>query len=1186
MSSAKIQWIADLEDLNQDFLLENKSAFKSCRKGEVYLPSVENVIRLQGKAFLQKKVNNAEGNPVSIFDHEEVREYVGANYNSNNFSLGCKVIWKEEEQNINAFVNTSLYLKSEIENQTEENSLKTMDLFFDRDAGDHVRSMTLDEKKAYFKGEIETFVKAHEEFWGVKPNYITMVSGGYHSHTICDRFTGISDRLINLLYEFSQDKEKMAKYNDENDKKFINKIINLKNEKLSNVSGLPLTQSTLHHYLYEAFLLYVDNKMGQDKYLDEKCGSIGRLTRDIGFYHTKDYSNPTLIVPVFQDLCDVKSAISFDKVNLSLIDSDIQKKVLERQTKKVLSSQNNKADANNFDSVFSDSKTEDEKRWIKTRALALLREDALIKSLMDNKIEVGHFSWDGLALNIAYFSYIDEKGNNPAFELFLDLTSKCRSPKHISEATVVFNNALKRVSKNHLAVTYETIMDRTIGHHKYTSSSKFLSSFDKSKFIKKSPYHSVLNQLKEEFKNQFQKPLYDNAKLLSYKDMGLSLDKNGNVLNLHTNLRIILQKDDLLQKMFKFDMLSGCIKAHQNLRSLIIDYSTDIETQILEQLNGDDFLPLYCCSINDDLAKVVQSYLQNQYNVVFEEKSIMTQINNAFKTHPNHDLKFHLIHDMLKARKEDWIKAGKPNVIDTWLPESHHINAKTSPNYYKYLSIKSRKLLLGHIERAYSQNSSASKVEYFFGSVGSGEGTGKSSQSDTILLSLFGIDPKDETSKQVLTRLKTDEDVLNKSDKDLLMLVEGKFISIIEELSQDIISKKGSDHLKMMITKAKVEGRRPWAMSNEILAFTHLHYFTSNNPNILYEQDTDHRRYLIDSLDYLDETNPIYYATQLVDKKTKQVSQVQVNNKGNKGFIDRDKQWEMLQLAWGQAFAYYNGEMPEDELNKLKLEGRLFNADGIDMQKAIKSPSIKVKREDLMLSPDEQEIVGFVNRKFQNQNDCLQSILMGFLTSHKENFLEANHFKANDTYKEYADNSKWKQIVKVFSSLEHPLVKKRIGSREVYRFIDKDTGKVLDSNPYLNESSLSVSSFNDPLSDVMDAPAKDDKQAQIEALQAQIEALQKQLASANQVQPKVEAPKPEVQKEDIAKQVENVVQVTTNNFSKLTDNEWNEIMVNKIPIARKSLTTNNFVEARKYITSAVNILEKKGIRCEETILKV
>jgi hypothetical protein len=85
---------------------------------------------------------------------------------------------------------------------------------------------------------------------------------------------------------------------------------------------------------------------------------------------------------------------------------------------------------------------------------------------------------------------------------------------------------------------------------------------------------------------------------------------------------------------------------------------------------------------------------------------------------------------------------------------------------------------------------------------------------------------------------------------------------------------------------------------------------------------------------------------------------------------------------------------------------------------------------------------------------------------------------------------------------------------------------------------------------------------------------------------KVEAPKPEVQKEVMETQVEKIMVITSNNYDTLEANEWNEIMSNKLPLASKSISNNNFVEARSYITTAVNILEKKGIRCKETILNV
>lgn len=1149
MSSAKIQWIEDLEHINEDFAKGKRSALSDLRKGEVYIPSSEYLYSVASypKRLLGKRITGNDGYPKSIFDHPEVRYYVGENYNeSNSFKLGYKLLQKGDAGDgspINAFVNTSLFTKNAIESQTIENSLKTIDLFFDHDAGDDIRKLTLEEKKAHFKGDIEKFCKAHEDFWGVKPNYITMVSGGYHSHTICDRFTGISEHLIDLI---NQGSDNIENQNDET-KAVLKRIISLKTDLLS--SDLPKTQNTLHDYLYPAFCYYVDMVMGVGGYLDLSCGSIARLTRDIGFYHTKDYSNPSLISPCFENLCDNSSAISFDKVNLDLITSDIQTKILDGMNKKLLKSQNSKLDNSKADSVFSDNKTEDEKLWIKKQAIELLKNDPLFSFIIENEVKVGYNSWCSLASNIAPFSY-DDNGKNPAFDFFKELTQKCRMPKHFSTINLVWVDALKRVAKGQLSVTYETILNQTKGHKKYPTSSKLFENFDKSKFIKRSPYHSLLSLIKDDFYKTYSKSLYDNAKLNSFKDLGLSLDKNGNVLNILPNLRIVLQKNELLQKMFRFDKMANCIKAHHSLRNFAIDYSKEIEDQI-QNLLIDDFMPLYAISITDDLAKVVQTYLYQVYSIQFEFKNIISELNSTFKAHPKKELGFHLVHDMLRDRKEEWIKAGCPNVLDTWLPESHHIDAKSSPLYYKYLQIKSRKLLLGHIERAYSTGESASKVEYFFGSVGSGEGTGKSTQSDTILLSLFGINPKDEKSKRIITRLKTDEDVLNKSDKDLLMLVEGKFISIIEELSQDIISKKGSDHLKMMITKAKVEGRRPWAISNEILAFTHLHYFTSNNPNILYEQDTDHRRYLIDSLDYLDETNPLIYATKLINKTSKKIENVFVNSKGNAGFIDRDTQWDMLRLAWGQAFAYYCGDMPESEIARLREEGRLLDADGIDMDRAEKTPSIKVKREDLMLSNSEQEIVGKVNRKFQNQNDCIQSILTGFLKTHKENYLEANHFKSSELYKEYADNAKWKQIVKVFGSLEFPLAKKRLGTREVYRFVD-NTGKVLNSNPYL-ENSTSSSLSIDPLDAIIDnKPIVDNEK---EALLARIKELEAMLSQSTQKNAKIE--------DTVAVEVKTPTQVEPTQISHEIDLS-DDLILDCLP------NDDKFKEDKKVATNLIN----------------
>jgi len=434
------------------------------------------------------------------------------------------------------------------------------------------------------------------------------------------------------------------------------------------------------------------------------------------------------------------------------------------------------------------------------------------------------------------------------------------------------------------------------------------------------------------------------------------------------------------------------IKTSSTAPSSCIELDQSIADQINKKIKNRAFCKMKAREMQDEDFIVLQAHIKQVYGVEYPRPQIIENIKACFSTNPSMDVKFNLVHEKFLGHYDRWVKAGRPQMLDTWLPDTLQVSKTINPSYYEHLSMVGRKLLIGLTSRAYSF-SDPTKLEMMLCITGKSQGTGKSTFSETLvrsLLDLFGVETSTAGHMDNRFILSTRQDDNKSGDK--ILSYEGKLIYQLEEFGTDQVGKKSANQLKNAICEKSVEGRSAYERFNRSLNYTHVIVSTTNDRYFLHEGDGDQRRFLILDLDYVGADG--YYAIPL-DGVKKPVNFL----KGNEGFIDRDLMARLLNLAFGEAFAR-------------AIHGEIEKGTAKDLL------AVRSAKDVLTGQPTDQEIICEMPRLSQEEKAKVAAF--------------------NKRYEMGSERMK-----------EFPLVKveRKVGG-VCWQFVAKDGKKLLDFNPY------------------------------------------------------------------------------------------------------------------------------------------
>jgi predicted P-loop ATPase len=527
--------------------------------------------------------------------------------------------------------------------------------------------------------------------------------------------------------------------------------------------------------------------------------------------------------------------------------------------------------------------------------------------------------------------------------------------------------------------------------------------------------------------------------------LALDIDaKTGKIEKTETNLRIILQKDQLITSIYKLDILRGQMVVHHAIKtsstspSSCIELDQPIADQIKGKIKNKAFCKMKAREMQDEDFIVLQAHIKQIYGVEYPRPQIIENIKACFSTNPSMDVKFNLVHEKFLGHYEKWVKAGRPQMLDTWLPDTLQVSKTINPEYYAHLSMVGRKLLIGLTARAYSF-SDPTKLEMMLCITGKSQGTGKSTFSETLvrsLLDLFGVETSTAGHMDNRFILSTRQDDNKSGDK--ILSYEGKLIYQLEEFGTDQVGKKSANQLKNAISEKSVEGRSAYERFNRSLNYTHFIVSTTNDRYFLHEGDGDQRRFLILDLDYVGTDG--YYAIPL-DGIKKPVNFL----KGNEGFIDRDLMASLLNLAFGEAFARaIHGEIQSGtakDLLAVRSAKDVLTGQPTDQEIVCEMPR---------LSHEEKAKVAVFNKRYEMGSERMKDALIKFFKDQGENNFSFKYHALEAGVKEEVGFIKHQnQVIEAMGSLEYPLVKveRKVGGT-CWQFVAKDGKSLLDFNPY------------------------------------------------------------------------------------------------------------------------------------------
>ena len=879
---------------------------------------------------------------------------------------------------------------------------------------------------------------------------------------------------------------------------------------------------------------------------DAMCSDVGtRQTRESGFYHTKNINFPHLIRPDFKNYCE----------DGYLTKSNVTLKMTKKEKDQIISEMK-KADKANMAKLETSSETM--VHLLGGELITIGRAgDSGGQQMTISEIRS---QWDTL-------SYVKNNKLNCRLDFLEDMGYRSIGGAFITKSTAD-----------------DTLLVNLV-HHK----APLNSSGDEVRLY---VYLSEDGQKRAK------------ARKLN-KEMHLAFSSEVKSMASAPNLRLILDGDDILKRVFSYDFLEKAVRIHPSLSSrgdIRLNRSGDFKEQFKQILDDNEIDRDFYTPLKEKDLYLLMEYISNVYSINYEKMSLNTMNKIIYQTYADSDdtsVRVYTGHKQNMSIYNDWVKAGSPNEIGK-LSDYIGIRKDKDPEYYDYINITGEYLALGIAFRKNSHELS-SKVEHGL-TISSRHGnTGKTHIAKCLLKVMLDQFEGDGTrtdtyEKRVFDRFVASGNLHDLSEGDFLQRVSGVFLLIQEEAGADKVSKKSNNAHKEFLTAESIKARKAYGRDVDEVNFTH-YTISATNETRTYHADAyqdNHRRELRWDLDWVTEGNSEYAWPLLPSEDaTTPVYNKVISGESNKGLIDVKSIAKWFRLALGQALAegiYGTHSRPDTK----KIERRTFNMEnGLPTGKMarVTSPEIPLKHHD---------ILNKINKNFEQSNDLLKETVLNYLSTLPS---DQNKFSFNEIHLAVSENLKYSSVKVNNNNLaialkQLNLVKKEINHKSFYVFKDgSETNKFIETNltyTSTNSDPLSALEDNKPLIDIEKIKAEIEAKVRAELeikIRAEIEAQIRAELTASKVEtPKVETPKVEFEytiekKEEITKQVDNVVEVCTTHFSLLSADEWKEIIVNRVPQAKSYLKTNTLIEALKTIAIPVNMLEKKGIRCKHNILK-
>ena len=659
------------------------------------------------------------------------------------------------------------------------------------------------------------------------------------------------------------------------------------------------------------------------------------------------------------------------------------------------------------------------------------------------------------------------------------------------------------------------------------------------------------------------------------KAMNLSYNEKGKIEKTTLNLLNILQNDPVITSAYKLDILRGVMCVHHLLHTddtrpnNCLRFNESLGEQIMAFVRKEPFSFLHCEMMSSQDLTVLQAYIQQVYEISFDDMQMWVALNAAFSTSDKLDVKFNLLHQSFSKHYQDWVKDGKKPVLDTWLPDSLHVEKFINPEYYAHLSLVGRKLLIGICQRAYGFDNPI-KLELMLAILGKAQNTGKSTMAETLVRSLLGVWGTESSVVGALDSrfiLQTRQDEQKTGDQ--ILSYAGKLIYLLEEFGMDQVGKKSANLLKTMISEKSITGRTPYSKEATTLNFTHFILSTTNDEKVLHQGDGDQRRFLIIDLDK--KGNDGNFAIQLDGKV-----QAYNTNEGNRGFIDNKLMSQLLKQAWGEAYARaIHGDIDfgtSRELLEQRSARHTYTGQVIS--------NVNIVCEMPRLSSAERKHIAAFNKEYEMRNDRIDDLLIKFFKDKSDIY----SFSFDDIVSGIEEKTQVKNpavVSNALKGLKYPLHKFTTKNRSVWCFVDAQ-GKALDENPYKNFDREAEEDDPVKLEKSQKAQEKALMEAQIEELkrlveqkQAEISTWQEKATQAEMKSREVETKTelvilqskpidygftPELEEDDddddtvfeiVAKQSSGVVNV---NIDHLTDNQVHKVNAMTQAIVEKQIT--------------------------------
>jgi hypothetical protein len=928
---------------------------------------------------------------------------------------------------------------------------KRVVLYFDRDeTRQDITKMSNEEKQAFYADEIKEVVGVFEEFWGVKPYQIHLSRNGYHIVCPISEAIGYNDKGLEHALKIASSNPDVASILKKGQEDLRSLFGSRESNELGHADAIgevyyPIFCSIVSDRLREKGL-YSDKK----NYFDLACRNINRQMVDIGMCNYKEVDSDGNIrvypiEPVFKELTSVNSKnkyVSLETINFELVNSN-QKYILEIANE-VIREKNisQKNHLSGKDRVFTANKTEEQLAYIRDNGLLALQKDSFIQFILDFKLELSKEAWWKLAQIIAIFSNpaIKSLSDDPAYGLFEKIS---RVNKYAFKAaynqgltfiraceSIMDGDTLDWVQK----YTFETIINSEIGRNKNLETLKGFARYKENgrKEKNRSLFMNAMNEIRSKYNEKYKSSIYDSAGKELFFNMGLEMDSEGRKpLNTPKNFGIILERDPIINKAFRVNTFSNVIMVHTGLvkHPPLASSPETIEDQILSSLDiefENEHTRWEAPLPTDYVWTSLRLYINEKYDLDRCEESISIPLASKLlaEAMPNKDLFINPIYEAFSNRYEDWVKVGKPKKLDSWLADSLYVNKEQNPNYYKRLQIIGRKLVLTHMQRALTPNKSGIKSEYLTITCGATEGTGKSTLGNIALAAIFG-EVRGEKNDKIIDEMTTPygggDTGVNlfkmSDDKREGILVRGSLIANVDEIDQFLVGKKEWASVKAIISQSNYSGVPIFGKNKETIPYRFCLYGSSNRRDLLQQQSSTHRRFLIIDLDYENESNPDEYAVGLVERNSKKKTpkHFKISNSGNgvdnenaagKYAMDISLMCRNMSLAFGEAFQQLNETWDIEEKDRLDEEGRLEYFPRL--LKSGKEGKGMVEVEKLNLTVEEQGIIGEGNRNYEHVSEVTTSLVLEAVKNYEYRVLTPQILEGQDTLKSYPQYQKEK----------------------------------------------------------------------------------------------------------------------------------------------------------------------------------